>query len=86
MTKRTKSGEKDVDIKTLIRDIHAEYCEKCGKIKINATLSAGSESLNPEFIIGALKKYEILPEVPLTDESYSILRQRVLRADGIEFN
>lgn len=85
MTKKTKSGEKDIDITPLIHGLKAEYCETCGKIKINANLTAGAESLSPEFLMAALRKYGILPEVPLTDESYSIMRLRALTADGKEF-
>lgn len=85
MTKKTKSGEKEIDITVLIHGLKAEFCGECGKIKINATLTAGSESLSPEFLMAALRKYEILPAVPLTDESYSIMRLRVLTADGKEF-
>ena len=85
MTKKTKSGEKDIDITTLIHSFKAEFCNNCGKIKINTTLTAGSESLSPEFLMAALRKYEVLPSVPLTDESYSIMRLRVLCADGKEF-
>ena len=85
MTKKTKSGEKDIDITALIHGLKAEFCPDCGKIKINATLTAGAESLSPEFIMAALRKYEVLPIVPLTDESYSIMRLRVLTEDGREF-
>ena len=85
MTKKTKSGEKDIDISALIHSFKAEFCGNCGKIKINTTLTAGAESLSPEFLMAALRKYEVLPTVPLTDESYSIMRLRVLTADGKEF-
>ena len=85
MTKKTKSGEKDIDISALIHGLKAEFCSECGKIKIMATLTAGAESLSPEFLMAALRKYEVLPIVPLTDESYSIMRLRVLCEDGKEF-
>ena len=85
MTKKTKSGEKEIDITASIHNFNAQFCRECGKIKINATLTAGAESLSPEFIMAALRKYEILPSVALTDESYSIMRLRVLCADGREF-
>lgn len=85
MTKKTKSGEKEIDITANIHSLKAQFCGECGKIKINATLTAGSESLSPEFLMSALRKYEILPKASLTDESYSIMRLRVLTADGKEF-
>ena len=84
MTKKTKSGEKEIDISPLIHSLKAELCDD-GRIKINANLTAGAESLSPEFIMAALRKNGVLPEVPLTDESYSIMRLRVLTADGKEF-
>ena len=85
MTKKTKSGEKEIDITALIHKLQAEFCPDCGKIRINATLTAGAESLSPEFIMAAMRRYGVLPAVPLTDESYSIMRLRVLTADGKEF-
>lgn len=85
MTKKTKSGEKDIDITEMIHSLTAEYCHTCGKIKINTTLTAGSESLSPEFLMAALRKYGVLPDLPLTDESYSIMRLRVLDGKGREF-
>ena len=85
MTKKTKSGDKEIDITASIYELKATFCSECGKIKINATLTAGGESLSPEFLMSALRKYEILPQASLTDESYSIMRLRVLTADGKEF-
>ena len=84
MTKKTKSGEKEIDITENIHAFKAAFCGECGKIKICATLTAGSESLSPEFLMSALRKYEVLPEASLTEESYSIMRLRVLCADGKE--
>ena len=85
MTKKTKSGEKEIDITTNIHALKATFCGECGKIKICATLTAGSESLSPEFLMAALRKYEVLPEASLAEESYSIMRLRVIANDGKEF-
>ena len=85
MTKKTKSGEKEIDITALVHSFKAVYCGECGKIKINATLTAGGESLSPEFLMSALRKYEVLPAASLTEESYSILRLRVLCSNDKEF-
>ena len=84
MTKHTKSGEKEINIKNLIFDLSAEYVGD-GKIVISATLSAGKESLNPEFIVSALRKNQVLPEASLVDESYEIFRLRVLCDSGEEY-
>ena len=85
MTKHTKSGEKEINISKLIFEIFAEYCSECNKIIINTTLAAGTESLNPEFIINALRGYEVLPRVSLVEELYSTLRLSVHYASGNEY-
>ncbi len=85
MTKRTKSGEKSLDITALISAFSAKFDENTREIHIETTLSAGSESLNPELLIAALRKYEILPPASLLEETYSILRKQVLCADGSVF-
>lgn len=85
MTKRTKSGEKEINISELIYAFLTKYCTECGKIIIEATLSAGTESLNPEFLINALRKYGVLPSASLIEESYEILRKRVLTASNEEY-
>ena len=85
MTKHTKSGEKEINISKLIYKFYAKYTPEDNKIIMNATLSAGTESLSPEFLISALRKYEVLPKASLTEEFYSTLRQRVLNAEGEEY-
>jgi radical SAM-linked protein len=85
MTKHTKSGEKEINISKLIYNFSAKYCSECNKIIIDATLSAGTESLNPEFLMSALRQYGILPEASLTEEFYSMLRTRVLDTNGEEY-
>ena len=85
MKKHTKSGEKEINISKLIYEFSARYCTECNKIIINATLSAGTESLSPEFLISAARQYGILPETSLTEEFYSTLRQRVLDTEGEEY-
>ena len=85
MKKHTKSGEKEINIIKMIYDISAKYCPECNKICIDALLSAGTESLNPEFIISSLRAYGILPSVSLTEESYEIVRTAIFDADGKEY-
>lgn len=85
MKKHTKSGEKEINLSRLVFGISAKYCAECNKIIINATLAAGTESLNPEFIIGSLRQYGVLPEASLTEEFYSTLRECVLDKDGKEY-
>ncbi len=79
--KRTKSGERDVDISTGIKSATAEFCD--GEIVIKARLSADSASfLNPEYLIKVLKEQcGILSREELLEE-YSIVRTAVLAGDA----
>ena len=82
LTKRTKAGDKVVDIISMINSLKVKFDEKSGCITILTTLSATTaEFLNPEMIITGLKqKHSILMGDPLK-ESYSILRTSLLKAD-----
>jgi len=75
--KRTKSGEKDVDISAQI--LSAKVTLDGDTLVLQARLCADSTSfLNPEYLIKVLKeKCGILSEDP-TKEEYSILRTAVL--------
>ena len=83
MTKKTKSGEKEVDITGFIKSI--SFSASSGCMVINTVLSAGStENLNPEYIVTALKNnalFGILPE----NESYRIMRNKVYDKYLIQF-
>lgn len=83
MIKRSKSGEKAVDLTPMIREISVSS-PTAALIHVDAVLSAGSaEHLNPELLIKAAKdRLGILSGDP-TLESYSILRTHVYLADGI---
>ncbi|MBQ8850489.1 MAG: DUF2344 domain-containing protein [Clostridia bacterium] len=80
LTKKTKSGEKDIDIVPLIKSADVGFAD--GKIIMSATLSASvGEFLNPELLITGLKqKCGILSGDP-TKECYTIMRTSVRRAD-----
>ena len=85
MTKKTKSGEKEIDIIPMIHSVKVTYNEDHpNDIHIRAVLSAGSaEHLNPELLIKAAKEHcKILCNDP-AKESYSILRTHVYLSDGI---
>lgn len=75
--KRTKSGEKDVDISSQIRSVEVAFDGEC--LALEACLSADSAGfLNPEYLVKVLKeKCGILSGDP-TKEEYSILRTAVL--------
>ena len=81
LPKKTKSGEKDVDIRPMIRSL--SVTAQGDGIIVNAVLSANSrEYLNPEMLIKAILKYR--PDV-FGDKAplYSIGRNKVLLADGV---
>ena len=55
VTKRTKRGESETDILTLLRDFHAET--RGGGVLIRVNVAAGNENLNPEYVVAAIEKY-----------------------------
>ncbi len=58
LIKKSKSGEKEVDIRSFIKSINITSNEN--NIIIDACLSAGNDNLNPEYLFRAVEKY--LPE------------------------
>jgi radical SAM-linked protein len=85
MTKKTKSGDKEIDIIPMIRRIKVVHnADRAGEIRISAILSAGNtEHLNPEMLIKAAKeRLGILSGNP-AEESYTILRTHVYQKDGV---
>jgi radical SAM-linked protein len=77
VTKRSKSGEKTVDVKDFLRafSVKAENGEIC----MHATLASG---LTPEALIKILREKMGLFEGDPLKERYRILRRAVLLADG----
>lgn len=84
MTKKTKSGEKEIDITKLIKSI--KVWDNNGTIVISCTLSSsGTENLNPEYLVTAIsQKTNILTGNPI-NESYRITRKMFFFADMTEF-
>jgi radical SAM-linked protein len=82
VTKKTKSGDKEIDIIPMIRSVCVR-CTEPGHIHVSTMLAAGNtEHLNPELLITAAKREcGILSGNP-AKESYSILRTHVYLADG----
>lgn len=71
--KKTKSGEKTVNISGQIRS--AEFCESCGKTVICAVLDARADSyLNPELILRAMRDKGMLTD----DDVYTVKRSEIL--------
>ncbi len=73
--KRTKSGEKDVDISSQIVFANVTFCD--GEIRIETRLTADSANfLNPEYLVKVLKeKCGILNDA--ANDEYSIMRTAV---------
>ncbi len=86
MSKRSKSGDKDIDILPLIHSLKAT-ADCSGLIHIRTTLRAGNtENLNPEYIIKAIReRTALLPEDgDLATVWYRILRIGFHTADGVK--
>ncbi len=83
MMKKSKSGEKEVDITSYIKKI--EFQSSQGLLTVKAILSAGSnENLNPEYIVSALKSCDELKS-DLESFTYRIMRNKVYDKYAIEF-
>ena len=86
MMKRSKSGDKEVDIRPMIHDLKAT-ADRDGIIHIRTTLRAGNaENLNPEYLVKAMRHaLSILPETnPPSTTWYRILRIGFYDAHGVE--
>jgi len=82
MVKKTKSGEKEIDIVPLIKSFEVGYCESFGTLKLEAVLSAATDSfLNPEMIITALKERLLILCGDPSKEWYTITRKEALTAE-----
>ncbi len=77
--KRSKSGEKETDITTLIKSLQAEVVE--GNLHITAVTSADSANyLNPEYIARAVEgRFAVSGE----KGSHFICRRKLFLADGV---
>lgn len=83
LTKKTKAGEKEIDIVPMINEIKTVYD---GNIKISCTLSASStEYLNPEMLITAMKQHLGVMNGDPSREWYTIMRTELLKADMTRF-
>ena len=84
MTKKTKSGDKEIDISPLIRRIKVS-CDPQRKnsLHISATLCAGSSNhLNPEMLVKLARTHCGILNEDNVNEIYSILRTKVFFVDG----
>jgi radical SAM-linked protein len=87
LIKRTKAGEKEIDIIPLIYSVDTKYDAEKGAIEIDATVSASTtEYLNPELLITGLKNTLGILSTDPTEEYYSIMRTDLLKEDMTRFS
>ncbi len=83
--KKSKSGVREIDMTSLIRSVSASYREdERGKsVCLSCVLGAcGADYLNPEYVVRAVcDRFSLMTGNPAREE-YTILRRRVLLADG----
>lgn len=79
--KKTKSGEKEIDILPLIRSLSVETFSEQNHVQLKVMLSIGSDNyLNPELLLSVLKqKTGILAS---SESWYSIMRTATFLGDG----
>ena len=82
MVKKTKSGEKEIDVVSMIHSVCASFCEDTGVVHLETVLKANvGEFLNPEMLVSAMKDYlDILSGDPM-EEWYTVLRTGIYRED-----
>ena len=86
MTKRTKSGEKEIDIIPQIRRSSVCYAADDDCIYLAAELSATTDNfLNPELLMTALIQHCGIMQGDPMKEYYTIIRRRILTGDGKDF-
>lgn len=86
LVKRTKSGEKEVDIIPMISSVSVYFDDERQTLKIKCVLSASStEYLNPEMLITALKQNLGVMSGNPALEWYTIMRTDLMKKDMSEF-
>ena len=85
MVKKTKSGEKEIDLIPMIKKIKVTCNpDRPDQLHISAILAAsGSEYLNPEMLISAAKRECGILNGDPAKEEYTILRTHVYQADAV---
>lgn len=79
--KKTKSGEKEVNIIPLIKEFNARLDD--GRIVINALLGANADTyLNPDLLLEALNSSTGILDIDEDKISYTIMRNAIYYKDG----
>ncbi|MBQ9778627.1 MAG: DUF2344 domain-containing protein [Clostridia bacterium] len=82
VVKRSKSGEREVDVKDFLKSYSVAF--ENGEIRLCATLSAGEGNyLTPEALVTVLRQKTGLMSGDPLQEQYRILRRCALLADGV---
>ena len=86
MTKRTKSGDKEIDIIPMINTVDVSFDENTGALNILCIISASStEYLNPEMLVTALKNNIGILSGDPTKEYYTIVRTELFKQNMTKF-
>ena len=86
LTKRTKAGDKEIDIIPLIKSIDVRYSSDEDTVNINTVLRASAtEYLNPEMLVTALKNSLGILSTDLSKEWYEIVRKEIFKEDMAVF-
>lgn len=84
--KKSKSGLREVDMVSLIREVGATLEEEDGErtLQLRCILGVnGADYLNPEYVVKAIAaQFSLLGGDPCAEE-YTVMRRRVLLADGV---
>lgn len=84
VTKKTKSGEKEINIIPLIKKFDVELTKEKNKVVINTLLSVNSDNyLNPELLLFALNRECGLLDAEPDKISYTIMRNTTYFEDGV---
>lgn len=84
LTKKSKAGDKDVDISPFIRDVRADFDAEAHAVRLHVLLCADNANfLNPEYLIRGAERDLGLSFADLLSSRYSIRRTDLLLADGV---
>ena len=85
--KRTKAGERDVDISQAILGASAVYQEKEGDILLSIHLRAeGGSFLNPDYIVQYIREKTGILSHTLAQEWYTVIRSHLYDREGRDFS
>ncbi len=86
ITKKSKSGEREVDITSMISHVKSEYLAESGEVHLSARLACGqTENLNASVVVGVLKDKLGILSGDTTLEYCNIRRLGFYTADGKPF-